>query len=283
MIGGFRVELPDRQAGAVELRRRLERLIEKRQRRRRRLGDETLHVELEHLRRRRQPVANRRRRHVRSTDLRRQPREDAEEIGDRSAGLHFGQQPAGVDTNHARARNQLIAFDRHGPADDGRRGDGLPDFDRGSAAESGGGGQLQAVERLQALFTIDDGLAAAHQHFAEENRGAFTHPGEPRVLRGIVERQDDDRRELRRLCGGDRRHQHRRKEARGRQRTCAERGLRGGRRRRPRRSGHAASAASSGRGPRTWIARLQAPGWSVVMLTAASTAQCARMRSTAEA
>ena len=82
------------------------------------------------------------------------------------------------------------------------------------------------------------------QHLAQQDGGAFAHPAETRVLGGVIEWQDDDRRALRGL-----RADHRRRRKRDRDQAREEA-----------RQRHATSMASSGRGPRTVMARLHAPG-----------------------
>ena len=218
------MDVPHRQPRAIELWRALERLLEKRERRGRGIRDQPLDVQLKHLRRRRQPIADRSGRSARAAHLLRQPSENAVEIGHRSARLHLGQQPPGVDAHAAGPRDYLVALHRDRAAGDQRRGDDLPHLDGGGAAEDRVGRQLQPVECLQALLAIDHYLPAANQHFAQQDGGAFAHPPETRVLGGVIERQDDDRRALRGLRADHRRRRERdgdqaREEARQRHAT----------------------------------------------------------------
>ena len=127
-----------------------------------------------------------------------------------AARFDLGQQAPGVDAHDAGARDQLVALHRDRAADHQRRGDACPTLIVEARLERRVGRQLQPIERLQALLAIDHDLTAADQRFAQQDRGAFAHPAETRVLRGVIEWQNDDRRALRGLRADHRRRREQR-------------------------------------------------------------------------
>ena len=181
MLGRFGMQIPDREPRAIELRRGFQRLLEKRQRRRWRFRDQPLHVQLEHLGRRRQAIVGRRDGADEARICCPSAPNTPNRSDERTARFDFRKQPARVEPHDAGARHDLIALHRDGAADHERRAERLADPDRRGAAQRCARGQLQAIERLQALLAIDDDLARGGERLAEQDRGAFAHPREARL------------------------------------------------------------------------------------------------------
>ena len=105
--------------------------------------------------------------------------------------------------------DQLVAADPVRPPDHFGRAEDLADLDDGGPAQGRRHGQMQLLERADALGARERRQPSRVQLVGENNRRRLAEPGQARLVLRVLERHDQDAREGRRLRPGGRRPEER--------------------------------------------------------------------------
>ena len=190
MIALLVAHVPQREACLIERREFRHGGLEEGGLRGRALGEEALDVALERPRRRwsrRRPGARGSHRQALRDAL-----VDGEEILQGRVLGDLRLQPPDVHSDAVRLDGQLVAFQPERAGNDFRCADELSDLDHGRVTERCRHGQVQLLERTDALVAGDGGQAARVQLLGEQHRRRLAQPRQPGFALSVLERDDED-------------------------------------------------------------------------------------------
>ena len=189
MIVLLGVHVPQRHTRAVECRLHRQRRREIGDRRRRRVGQQSLDVILERDKGRmrragRQPGSGR--------NLPGHPAEGLKQVVQRAPLGHVVHHPRRLEGDDARVHDQHVAIHSHRAENHFRSTDDLRDPDNRGLSERGRWRHLETLERLLALQPRDWIGAGAAEIVGEQNRCSLAQPDEMRIALRVLERHHQD-------------------------------------------------------------------------------------------
>ena len=194
------VHIPCGEARALKPRRQLERFVQKRELRLRRLRDQPFDVLLERSDRRMASFELHRCRGRPRHEAHRHSIVDIEDVCKRPALNDLGPGMTSIEQHRLDANGERVAGQRKVADDDLRRAHDLTDPDDRGVTEPGDGRHAKQIERMQPFVAPHDRQAKSEQTVGQDHRRPFPEPIASRLPGGGFERHDQHTR--RRGWGG---------------------------------------------------------------------------------